>query len=80
MERISPALMSAPPRWTTRAVEAAAAALVICVLLNAVELARSGTDAAQWGVLADLSEAVVPLLAAYLLARLDEWWAQNGAR
>ena len=41
--------------------------VALCIGLNAVELGRSGLDAERWGLLADLSEVVAPLIAAYLL-------------
>jgi len=41
--------------------------VVACVVANAVELARNGLDANRWGMLADVSEVIVPLLAALLL-------------
>src|SRR4051812_9035098 len=77
---------SASTRWNARPQVVAAIAVVVCMVLNVVEIARSGTDAQNWGVLADLSEAVVPLLAAYLLARRalvsgdsGWWWLSAGA-
>src|SRR4051812_22140352 len=86
MDDMSPALGGAPAGWTTRALGATVVAVVVCVVLNTVEIVRSGTDAQHWGVLADLSEAVVPLLAAYLLARRASitgdrgwWWLSAGA-
>ncbi|HEY4332152.1 MAG TPA: hypothetical protein VGM78_06270, partial [Ilumatobacteraceae bacterium] len=56
------------------------AAVALCLVLNVIELLRSGFDATHWGVLADLSELIGPLLAAVLLGRraLDTeevgWW------
>src|SRR5829696_5231252 len=77
---------SASTRWNARPQTATAVAFLLCVLLNAVEISRGGTDAQNWGLLADLSEAVVPVLAAYLLARRAAvsgdsgwWWLSAGA-
>ncbi len=60
--------------------------LALCLLLNGVEVARSGVDAAQWGVLADASELIGPALAVLLLARRalrsqqsGWWWLAAGA-
>ena len=44
-------------------------AVAICLALNVVEVARNGFDSDDWGMLADVSELILPLLAAALCVR-----------
>lgn len=46
---------------------AVATGVVATIVLNAVELGRGGIDAERWGMLADISEVIVALLAAVVL-------------
>ena len=41
--------------------------VLACVVANVIEVGRNGIDANHWGMLADVSEVIVPLLAALLL-------------
>ncbi len=43
--------------------------VAMCLALNLVEISRHGLDADNWGMLADMSEVILPLLAAVLLAK-----------
>ena len=45
------------------------AGLVLGAMLNLVEVVRGGVDSAHWGMLADDSELILPLVAALLFAR-----------
>ena len=63
-----------------------AVAVIVCVSLNVAEVARSGFLASNWGMLADVSEVILPVLASLLLARRallrresGWWWLSAGA-
>jgi diguanylate cyclase (GGDEF)-like protein/PAS domain S-box-containing protein len=86
MDQTIAAPRGALERVTARPVAVTMVVVALCVLLNGTEVIRSGVNAQNWGLLADLSEAVLPLLAAFLFARRaittgkkGWWWLSAGA-